>query len=231
MITSANGRQFVCRLRPVFERSDVVELLRFLSEHYSPSELTDLLSCEDHEVVNTSLVCLSFSGTMADSPTIARLLHHHDSSTVGFAEHALWSIWFRTADPLSNAALYRAVQIISENAYCAAIEHLTLLIQQKQDFAEAYNQRSIAHFLAGDYETAIADCEQTLRLNPHHFGALATLGHSHAAMGNVSAAQNAYRAVLGLHPRLDGIKQSLESIAELTHQRAMGDSTPSVTSY
>jgi len=44
------------------------------------------------------------------------------------------------------------------------------------EFAEGWNRRATAYYLAGEYEKSIADCAEVLKRNPQHFGALSGLG-------------------------------------------------------
>jgi tetratricopeptide (TPR) repeat protein len=156
------------------------------------------------------------------------MLHDEDAETAGLAEHALWSIWFRAGTPQANLCLTRAIRLISEGHLDRGIRLLDAIIEEHPDFAEAYNQRAIAKFLQGEYEQVVADCEETLRLNPHHFGASAGLGHSYAARGLLDLALGAYRRTLGIHPRLEGIRQSMQQIRKcMARARAADAASPS----
>ena len=76
----------------------------------------------------------------------------------------------------------------------------------------------------------MADCRRTLRLNGHHFGALAGLAHSYASLGQLDRALNAYHHALRVHPRLEGIRQSISQIrAYLRRHRVPGGSTSSIS--
>lgn len=221
--TCPQGLAFVRGVRPLIEQRDVPGLMQVLAEKYPHQRLVELLSSDDEETVKTALVCLALNGTMDDVPAVARMLHSPDEAAAGFAEHALWSIWFRAGGEAAISTLHQAVQLISDERYEEAKTCLGELIERRPALAEAYHQRAIVHFLLGDYAAAIEDCRQTLRLNPCHFGAMAGLGHCHAARGDLGAAEDAYRATLLLHPRLEGVRQSLQQIVEALPRRARED--------
>jgi tetratricopeptide (TPR) repeat protein len=64
---------------------------------------------------------------------------------------------------------------------------------------------------------AISDCEQVLRLNPVHFGALHGLGICHAALGEYSLAIQAFRRALEIQPySLENQRFLLECSARLS---------------
>src|SRR5690606_16678794 len=94
----------------------------------------------------------------------------------------------------------------------AAIEHLTALTDHAPEFAEGWNARATAYFLAGAFGPSVDDIRHTLALNPRHFGALAGLGQILEQSGRTRAAIGAYRAALAIHPHLDGIRNALERL-------------------
>ncbi len=159
-----------------------------------------------------NLVCLALTGTMSESPPIAAMLHDEDATTTAFAEQALWSIWFRASDEQANRTLSLAVRIMVRDEYLPAIEWLSILALCRPEFAEAFNQRAVARFLVGQYEQAVRDTGSALRLNPLHFGAMATQGHCHVAQGEPMLGVEMYHAALQIHPRMEGIRETLEEV-------------------
>jgi tetratricopeptide (TPR) repeat protein len=95
------------------------------------------------------------------------------------------------------------------------VEKFSQAIREDETFAEAYNQRAIAHYLSERYEKSIADCKAALSLVPQHFGAMSGMGHCHAHMERWRQAKHCYRLALAIHPRLEGIETSLEQIEQL----------------
>jgi len=76
-------------------------------------------------------------------------------------------------------------------------------------FAEGWNKRATVRYIAENYEGAIADCEETLARNPHHFGALSGAGLCYMALGRHRDAAAMFRRALAVHPRLGGARQNL----------------------
>jgi tetratricopeptide (TPR) repeat protein len=211
-LSYSHGREFLDEVRPILEQHDTALLARYLAVHHPHDNLRDLLATGHDEAVKMALVCLSVTGDMSDNAAIAALLHSDDPVTAAVAEHALWSIWFRGADEQARCELDAAVRLIGNGMLDEAISCLTKLLRAYPTFAEAYNQRAIAWFLKEDYVHSAADCRQTLRLNPWHFGAMAGLGHCYASLGKLEMALEVYRSALQLHPRFEGIRQSISQI-------------------
>lgn len=229
-LSYSHGREFTRQIRPILERQDTEALLGRLSRWWPNEMLRAVLTCGCDDAAKTALVCLSLTGTMADTADIASLLHHDDPATAALAERALWSIWFRAGDDRANTSITQAVHLISENLLDKALDLLDGLVARCPTFAEAYNQLAIVHFLKGDYHRAIENCQEALRLNGHHFGAMAGLGHGYASLGKWKRALEAYCGSLQLHPRLEGIRQSIQQIRKGLDRVGSSSNSPSSTS-
>ena len=56
-----------------------------------------------------------------------------------------------------------------------AINQFTRVIEATPQFAEGWNRRATAYFMVGDFDASLRDIQQTLALEPRHFGALSGL--------------------------------------------------------
>ena len=68
--------------------------------------------------------------------------------------------------------------------------------------AEAYINRSDAHFRSSDYDGAIADCTEAIRLNPHFAEAYNRRGAAYYSKGDYPLAFADFKQVLRLNPKL-----------------------------
>ena len=87
------------------------------------------------------------------------------------------------------------------------------LLARAPQFAEAYNQRAIQHFVRGEYGKAVGDCEAALRLNPFHFGAASGMGQCYMKLKKPRSALKTFRNALVINPSLDGIKETIHFLA------------------
>lgn len=208
------GLRLVQLASPFLERKDRAGLAEALEGTWSSECLALLLSDGDSAVVRAAAICLGLVGEMEDGPALAKLLQHADAVIVEVAEDALWSIWFRAGGSLGQAVLSKIAQAIREEQTENVVGMLTALIGAQKDYAEAYHQRSQAHYLRGAYDEGLRDARRAVELNPLHFGALANLAHCLAALGRYPEALEGYRQVLSLHPRMPGISSSIRQIRE-----------------
>ncbi|MDX2228109.1 MAG: tetratricopeptide repeat protein [Leptolyngbyaceae cyanobacterium bins.349] len=123
-----------------------------------------------------------------------------DESIRDRATRDLWRLWFEQKGLVGLEILRRAQLFLELRDFDRAEELLNTLISQQPDFAEAWNRRAVLHYIQGRYWAAIADCEEAIRLNPIHFGALHGLGLCYIALGNYHAAICSFRRVLDVQP-------------------------------
>jgi tetratricopeptide (TPR) repeat protein len=213
---AVKGRQLVEGLKPFMISKDTVCLCDFLRQGgWTEPALIALLTCTDLTIIRAATWCLAHVGSMAANLPLASILHNDDAATVELAENALWSIWLRGASLDLHQRLCAAIRLTGQDCLDKAIAEMDSLIKTAPDYAEAFNQRAIIRFLKSDYPGAIQDYQKAVALNPIHFGALAGIGHCYAALGRYNDALNAYRHVLAIHPRTEGIRQAIAQIRQM----------------
>jgi tetratricopeptide (TPR) repeat protein len=155
---------------------------------------------------------LEVVGRQADARAtapVAACLHDADPEVVAAAEATLWRIWCRAGDPAVEALFADGVQAMARQSWLDAVSLFGQVIETAPDFAEAWNKRATARYLAEHYASAISDCEEVIRRNPHHFGAWSGQGLCHTALGQYRAAARCFRRALAIHPRLESVRQNL----------------------
>ena len=132
------------------------------------------------------------------------------------ASSALWHLWFHQKGVYGAQQLMQAEQLLQSNQPQQAEAFLSELIAAQPDFAEAWNRRAVLRFTQSDYWRAIADCQKVIQIVPYHFGALHGLGLCHSAVGNYTAAIQAFRQALTVQPyALTNQRMILECTAKL----------------
>jgi tetratricopeptide (TPR) repeat protein len=155
------------------------------------------------------------------TPAVAALLHADDPELVALAEATLWRVWSRSGDPAVDALFAEGLRAMEAQDWLGAVAAFGRVIERAPAFAEGWNKRATARYLATHYATSIADCEEVVRLNPYHFGALSGQGLCHTALGQPQEAARCFRRALAVHPRLDTVRQHLARV-EATLARANG---------
>jgi tetratricopeptide (TPR) repeat protein len=153
-------------------------------------------------------------GTMADGPLLEARLRDESGLVRGFAEQGLWLLWSRSGNPASDAILARGVEAMHDGRQLEAIDLFTQLVEADPAFAEGWNKRATAYFLAGEYQKSIADCDEVLKRNPRHFGALSGLGEIYLRLEQPEQALKWFRRALEVNPNLAGVELRIKEIEE-----------------
>jgi tetratricopeptide (TPR) repeat protein len=138
-----------------------------------------------------------------------KALRGDDPAAASRAEAALWAMWHRSGDREIDALLREGIALMERRDLVGAEAIFARMITQAPAFAEGWNKRATVRYVAENYEGSIADCEETLSRNPHHFGALSGAGLCFMALGRHREAASMFRRALAVHPRLGGVRQNL----------------------
>ncbi len=143
-------------------------------------------------------------------------LKHDEQGIRETATRELWQLWFEQKGTVGVQMLNRARALMATGDRDQAELLLNHLIQSMPDFAEAWNQRAILYFLEYRYRKSISDCQQALRLNPFHFGALHGMGLAYVNLQEYRQASQAFRQVLDILPHsVENQRMLLECMAHL----------------
>ena len=134
-----------------------------------------------------------------------------DPAQVARAEAALWAMWCRSGRPEHDALLAEGLTAMERRDFAGAVAILTRLVDAAPDWAEAWNKRATARYLAHDFAGAIRDCEATLARKPQHFGALSGQGLCHLALEQYAPAAALFRRALAVHPSLAAVRANLQA--------------------
>src|SRR5882672_12131337 len=138
-------------------------------------------------------------------------LRGSDRGQIAQAEATLWAMWCRSGRAEHDALLAEGVTALERRDFPGAIAVFSRLVEAAPDWAEAWNKRATARYLARDFEGAIRDCEATLARNPHHFGALSGQGLCHLALEQYAPAAALFRRALVVHPSLAAVRANLQA--------------------
>ena len=167
-----------------------------------------------------ALRTLATTGTMADVPRIVQALRDPDRAMRRLADTALWEVWSRSGDAAIDRLFAAGVQEMSEGRWGDAVSTFTTIIARKPEFAEGWNKRATAFFLMGDYTKSLADCDEVLKRNPFHYGALSGYGMIYGKLDQPMRALEFYEQALGVNPNLDGVRDAIEILRnELIRKR------------
>lgn len=136
-------------------------------------------------------------------------------------EQRIKEMWVNQGSPAVSLLMGRGLREMKADATSDAIEDFSDAITLDPNLAEAYHQRAIARFVAGDTTGAIADIQATLQHEPRSFAAFQTLTDIAESRKDWKGAYEAWQKVLEIDPKTPGGEERLKDL----HRRAFGEET------
>jgi tetratricopeptide (TPR) repeat protein len=191
---------------------DIDSFRQQVSARYTEGTLARLIESGSPQARRAAVLSLGLFGTMESNAALARALRDSDPGVRDIAGSALWALWYRADSPENNALLEQVRLLIGHDRLADAVALSSRLIARAPNFAEAYNQRAIAHYFQGHFEESAADCHQVLERNPYHFGALAGLAHCQLHLNQRREALKTLRRALHLQPFSQRLQQDVAAL-------------------
>ena len=139
-----------------------------------------------------------------------------------YAEEALWVLWSRSGDDAIDALMETGVAQMQSQQFRAAIATFSEVIRRKPAFAEGWNKRATVLFLAGELKKSLADCDEVMKRNPNHFGALAGYGQIYFQLEQYERAIEHWKRALKVNPNMEGVERGIKNAEELLAERERG---------
>jgi tetratricopeptide (TPR) repeat protein len=164
-------------------------------------------------------MALAKTGVMADVPKLAAALRDDDPLVRKLAERSMWEVWSRSGDAAVDRLLASGIEQMSAREGELAVQTFTEVIRRRPDFAEGWNKRATMYYLMGEYQKSLADCDEVMKRNPYHFGALSGYGMIYLQLDQPAKALDYFQRALKVNPNLDSINETVEMLKPLLIQR------------
>ena len=149
-------------------------------------------------------------GRMTDVAALVKALRDRDEETRAIAEAAIWEIWGRSGDAEIDELYQKGLQLMNFGAAGEAIKVFTIIIGKKPEFAEGWNKRATLYYSIGEYQKSLRDCDEVMKRNPLHFGALAGYGMIYTQLNQLERALDYFRRALKINPNMQGVAINIE---------------------
>jgi len=178
-----------------------------------------LANRDDIDARRGAASALAEAGTMADAPSLLDALRDPDVRVRALAEHALWEIWSRSGNDDIDHLLRAGVVELQHGQLEASIDTFSEVIRRQPDFAEGWNKRATVYYLVGEYRKSAADCDEVLKRNPSHFGALSGYGMIWLRLDEPARALERFEQALAVNPNLDSVRETIDALRTLLIQQ------------
>jgi tetratricopeptide (TPR) repeat protein len=157
---------------------------------------------------------LAAIGRQPDADRLLRRLGDADPDVREAATDAIWQIWSRSGDAAIDQLFVRGVEHMQGQMFEEALAVFNQIVARKPAFAEGWNKRATVYFLLGENQKSLQDCDEVLKRNPNHFGALSGAGQIHLRLGHLQQALEFFQRALKVNPNLDGLRQAIPIIEQ-----------------
>ena len=184
------------------------------------SQALHALTSPSLELRRAALSRLAQVATQQDMAVLLQALHDDDDRGArSLAEAALWRLWSRNDNKKTERMFQRGVRQLSGGSIRDAVLTFGRVIGRSPDFAEAWNKRATAYFMLGEYRKSLRDCDEVIKRNPNHFGALAGYGQIYLRLEQPERALSYFQRALEINPNLDGVGATIEQLERLVAER------------
>ena len=158
-------------------------------------------------------------GTMADADRVVGRLYDADEEVRQLTGAALWQIWSRSGDKGIDALYQQGVAQMESSKLREAVDTFTAIIAKRPSFAEAWNKRATLYYLLGELDLSLKDCDEVIKRNRNHFGALSGYAQIYLQKGDLDRAKTYFGRALKVNPNLQGVPDAIEQLQEKQEQK------------
>jgi tetratricopeptide (TPR) repeat protein len=168
-------------------------------------------------LVGCALACASLAQTPPDKHAAANKLldalkNAPNEAVAASLELQIRQLWATAGTPAVTLLMSRALRELHAGANDDAIEDFGDAITLDPKLAEAYRQRAVARYEAGDTQGAIADLQVTVQQEPRDFAAFETLSRIAEARKDWKSAYAAWQKVIEIDPKIPGGEDRLNEL-------------------
>ena len=151
-------------------------------------------------------------GVMDDVVPLLNTLRDESELVRNTAEQSIWRIWSRSGDANVDRLYARGIREMNEGSLARAISTFSEIIKLKPDFAEGWNKRATLYFMTEQYDKSLEDCDEVMKRNPYHFGALSGYGHIHMEFRLIEQAIEYFQRAVKINPNMGSILRLIDRL-------------------
>jgi tetratricopeptide (TPR) repeat protein len=180
------------------------------------------LGSTDVEARRLAAAWMGELGAPVDLPTLFKALRDQDDLVRALSESSIWQVWSRSGDPKVDGLFAVGVEQMNHGQAQAAIDTFTEIIRLKPEFAEGWNKRATVYFFIGEYDRSLRDCDEVIKRNPTHWGALSGYGQIYLQLDKPEQALRYFQRALAANPNLQQIGQMIEQLKQALIEKRKG---------
>lgn len=137
-----------------------------------------------------------------------------DAVVLNETEAAIWEIWYASGREEIDGMMMEAAELARMGDLAEAESIYSTVIEQAPAYSEGWNRRATVRFYQRDFDGSLADIEQTLKLEPRHFGAFWGLGMILGSQRDYQRAIAAFEKLLEIKPHATDARPRIELLKQ-----------------
>ena len=137
-----------------------------------------------------------------------------DATVLVETEATIWEIWYESGQQEIDDMMLEAAVLVRSGDLAAAESAYSRVIDVVPGFSEGWNRRATVRFYRRNYEGSLEDIEQTLKLEPRHFGAFWGLGMILGSQQDFERAIIAFERLLEIKPNASDARPRIELLKQ-----------------
>ncbi len=137
-----------------------------------------------------------------------------DATVLVETEATIWEIWYESGKQEIDDMMLEAAVLVRSGDLDAAESVYSRVIDAVPGFSEGWNRRATVRFYRRNYEGSLEDIEQTLKLEPRHFGAFWGLGMILGSQQDFERAIIAFERLLEIKPNASDARPRIELLKQ-----------------
>jgi tetratricopeptide (TPR) repeat protein len=219
-VSSSNRYPLLVKLYLQYlDDENAASFITAVSRFYLVPTLDRLATRGDRLARRGAVLALGFVGGFESNWAMGRALNDPDRVVRILAENGIGNVWRRDGGESDRQQLAVIVRLNNSHRFDEVIQQATHIIERVPGFAEVWNQRAIAHYHLGNFEDAATDCQKTLELNPHQFGAAVGMAHCYLEMGEGYAALESFRRAVSINPNLEAVRGQIDFLEQALEEK------------
>ncbi|MEM7206368.1 MAG: tetratricopeptide repeat protein [Pseudomonadota bacterium] len=155
-------------------------------------------------------------------PALFETLRSTTSETIREeTEDAIWTIWFASGSDEIDRMMEEARQAVQAGELRAAELIYSEVIEKAPLYSEGWNRRATVRYYQRDFDGSLDDIEQTLALEPRHFGAIWGMGMILGLQKNFPNAIAAFERLLEIKPNARDARPRIELLKQEMNKGAV----------
>ena len=126
----------------------------------------------------------------------------------------IWGEWFQSGSASIDLMMQWSQKAMDDQKFDVALDFLDQVVTLQPKYAEGWNRRATVHYMMRNFGKSMSDIDQTLQLEPRHFGALSGLAQIMAATGHKQSALEAWQKVLAIYPMMRSAQDQVGTLSE-----------------